>query len=86
MTKKYTIVISNPTEPIGLGMTAFGGTVSAAYDVDLGESFWNAARERYQPKWLVEQGPHIYNGPDWPLEELGAVIAEAYNGQTKGGV
>lgn len=35
--KKITVVISNPTEPIGLGMPAFGGVVSAAYDVDLGE-------------------------------------------------
>lgn len=31
----YTVVIKNPKQPIGLGSTAFGGKIIAAYDREL---------------------------------------------------
>lgn len=36
--KKFTVVICNPTEPIGLGQKVYGGVVSAAYDRELSDA------------------------------------------------
>lgn len=38
MNQKFTVVICNPTEPIGLGQKVYGGVVSAAYDRDLSDA------------------------------------------------
>jgi hypothetical protein len=56
MNKKFTVVIANPTEPIGLGMACFGGVITAAYDRELSNA---------QPAVAVNEQDELQPAANW---------------------
>lgn len=76
MNKKFTIVICNPTEPIGLGQKVYGGVVSAAYDRELSDA-QPAVAVNQRMRTALQEIANTVNYAQWYQETAEKALEDA---------